>query len=271
MKQWQLIVLILLAITAWTATAPVSADDKCYDDKGNPIPCPPTKEKPPPTKGGGAPADKPTATNTPEPTRTPTPSPTWTATPLPVSTGTGTPSATLTQSVVLAASTNPPDEVYTPPPPRPCIPWLQIILGALGGVFAGAALTTGAGLTLFQQNGSPVRASVPPPQPQPSGQYPLRGRPVLTLPSFISSVWFRAGLLIIGVALSAAALTDLNGLAPCNDWPASGGISLGAGLLGSLLLSALRPRQRPSFPTDGSGAGAELDEKEAKTDYVDKA
>ena len=273
MKQWQLIVLILLAITAWTATAPVSADDKCYDDKGNPIPCPPTKEEPPPTKGGGgvATADKPTATLTPEPTHTLTPSPTWTASPLPASTGTGTPSATLTPSVIIAASTVPPDEVYTPPPPRPCVPWLRIVLGGLGGLFTAVALTISTRYTLFNESGSPVRASVSPPQTESSRRSVLRGRPVLTLPTVISSVWFRAGLLIIGIALSAGALTDLNSLTACNDWPAAGAISIGAGLLGSLLLSALRSRQRPNFPSDGTATGATLDEKEAKTDYVDKA
>ena len=273
MKRWQIISLIFLAITAWTATAPVSADDKCYDDKGNPIPCPPTKEEPPPTKGGGgvATADKPTATLTPEPTHTLTPSPTWTASPLPVSTKTGTPSATLTQSVIIAASTVPPDEVYTPPPPRPCIPWLQIVLGGLGGLFIASGLTTGPGWTLFQSRGSPVRASASPPQTESSRPSHLRGRPLLTLPTVTSSVWFRVGIITIGIALSAGALTDLNSLTACNDWPAAGGISIGAGLLGSLLLSALRSRQRLNFPSDGTATGANLDEKEATTDYVDKA
>ena len=110
MKKWLvplLLILICLGLSVFISTA--YAQD-CKDDKGNPIPCPPTKEEPPtkeyPTK------EQPTADSGNSKKQASTPLPTLTFTP------TLTPSSTFTPTFTRApVSTSTP--TLTPAPGLP--------------------------------------------------------------------------------------------------------------------------------------------------------
>ena len=55
-------------------------------------------------------------------------------------------------------------------------------------------------------------------------------------------------LLTSGILLAGSGLAGINSLIPCNDWPVAGGVSVGAGLLTTIILRWLKPPRMPVLP-----------------------